>query len=393
MTTEGVAGLIAGVHDRQRISGLTHGFYRYPARFSPRFARAAIEAFTKPGDLVFDPFMGGATSLVEAAAHGRQAVGTDINSLSVFVAQVKTTTLSDDELKQVKLWVDTIANELNMHCETERDVAWAERGYHRNISCRRTWPIRKSLEMALARVGLLKTVYQQRFARCVLLRTGQWALDCRKHIPSARAFRRQLRRHVEDMVVGARQFSDAISATCEKPRRECALCLHRSAAGVEHEPALKELPAPRLVLTSPPYPGVHVLYHRWQVQGRRETPAPYWIASSLDGDGSSYYTFGDRHQPGLADYFASALAAFKSVAAMATKRTQIVQLVAFSDPSWQLPLYLETMERAGLVEHKYSALANADDGRLWRSVPNRKFYADRKGTTSSKEVVLFHRPL
>ena len=27
----------------------------------------------------------------------------------------------------------------------------------------------------------------------------------------------------------------------------------------------------RLVLTSPPYPAVHVLYHRWQVKGRKET--------------------------------------------------------------------------------------------------------------------------
>ena len=34
--------------------GLTHGFYKYPARFSPVFASAAIRAFTEPGDLVLD---------------------------------------------------------------------------------------------------------------------------------------------------------------------------------------------------------------------------------------------------------------------------------------------------------------------------------------------------
>ena len=62
--------------------------------------------------------------------------------------------------------------------------------------------------------------------------------------------------------------------------------ISRSAVGIEEEPEmLRRLPI-KLVLTSPPYPGVHVLYHRWQVQGRRETPAPFWIvtAASLDGD-------------------------------------------------------------------------------------------------------------
>ncbi len=50
--------------------GLTHGFYRYPARFSPQFARSAIEAFTEPLDTVLDPFMGGGTSAVEALGLG-----------------------------------------------------------------------------------------------------------------------------------------------------------------------------------------------------------------------------------------------------------------------------------------------------------------------------------
>lgn len=42
----------------------THEFYRYPARFTPEVARAAIDAFTEPGELVLDPFVGGGTTLV-----------------------------------------------------------------------------------------------------------------------------------------------------------------------------------------------------------------------------------------------------------------------------------------------------------------------------------------
>jgi hypothetical protein len=45
-----------------------------------------------------------------------------------------------------------------------------------------------------------------------------------------------------------------------------------------------------------------------------------------------------------------------------------VQMVAFSEPKWQLPRYLETMEEAGLTEMFLRALKEERDGRLWRSV-------------------------
>ena len=47
--------------------------------------------FTRPGEIVLDPFMGGGTTLVEACSLGRQAVGTDISSLATFTAKVKRT--------------------------------------------------------------------------------------------------------------------------------------------------------------------------------------------------------------------------------------------------------------------------------------------------------------
>ena len=60
-----------------------------------------------------------------------------------------------------------------------------------------------------------------------------------------------------------------------------------TAAGLEEDDRLRAWRSPRPVLTSPPYPGVHVLYHRWQVDGRKEAPGPFWIAGKLDGAGSS----------------------------------------------------------------------------------------------------------
>jgi|GEM_PF-3773302 len=64
-----LSGLVDAIQDQAPVSGLTHDFYRYPARFSPLFVRAAIQAFTRPGHVILDPFMGGGTTLVEAKVH------------------------------------------------------------------------------------------------------------------------------------------------------------------------------------------------------------------------------------------------------------------------------------------------------------------------------------
>ena len=386
---------LQATHSHQRVLGLTHGFYRYPARFSPLFARAAIKAFTQPGDVILDPFMGGGTTLVEARVLGRHAIGVDISQLAHFVARAKTTALSEVDLAAIADWADSLNGTLNLRNRPIRADKWIEEGYQRNISGKNTWPIRKTLELVLARVDRLPCARQQDFVRCALLKTGQWAADCRRTIPSAGEFRQQFLVNLLEMSEGARQFSAHLSDAdvrygVHRPFR--VVCLHRSVIDIDNEPELVGTPAPKLILTSPPYPGVHVLYHRWQVQGRRETPAPFWIANCLDGHGASFYTFGDREHRGLANYFKQIHKAFASLARIADRKTLLVQLIAFSDPTWQFPRYLQVMEQAGFAEAELSSLTNASDGRLWRCVPNRKWYADQKGAIpSSKEVVLFHR--
>ena len=120
--------LIAGIHDQERVSGFTHSFYKYPARFSPLFARQVIAAFSKPGDLVLDPFMGagGGTTLVEARALGRRAIGSDINSLAVFLAETKTAVFRLAELRRVRSWVHNLIPQLNLRRRVVRATDWAD---------------------------------------------------------------------------------------------------------------------------------------------------------------------------------------------------------------------------------------------------------------------------
>ena len=91
-----------------RVQGLTHDYYKYPARFSPSFARFVIDQLSEPGDWVLDPFMGGGTTVVEAIASGRQAVGSDVNSLARFVTLAKTTPLSKQDISRIRDWVQGV---------------------------------------------------------------------------------------------------------------------------------------------------------------------------------------------------------------------------------------------------------------------------------------------
>lgn len=380
------------VRSVETVSGLTHSFYRYPARFSPEFARAAIELFTQPGDTVFDPFMGGGTTLVEACGAGRNAIGTDISSLAVFVSQVKTTPLSDSDTAVIWKWAEALPAALKLNNASTPPTRWLSEGYLRNITGRETWRIRKSIELSLSALGGLPTDRQRRFSRCAVLRTGQWALDCRLRIPTAAEFRAKLTTNIEEMLKQVKLFRTTAANQRQSAGLRPPLCLHRSAAGIENDRRVAHCARPKLILTSPPYPGVHVLYHRWQVKGRRETPAPFWIANCQDGHPSSFYTFGDRKQQSLTGYFCQLEATYASIAQLMCRQSVLVQMVAFSDPSWQLEKYLAIMKKAGLVEIRHKMLQNDSANRLSRHVPNRKWYADQKGKTSgSKEVVLLHQ--
>lgn len=66
---------------KQRAANPLHEI-SYRACFKPQLPRFFIERYTQPGDVVYDPFMGRGTTLLEAALLGRKPMGCDINPLS-----------------------------------------------------------------------------------------------------------------------------------------------------------------------------------------------------------------------------------------------------------------------------------------------------------------------
>jgi hypothetical protein len=69
---------------KQRAASSLHEV-SYRACFKPQLPRFFIERLTEPGDLVYDPFMGRGTTLLEAVLLGRRAAGCDINPLSAIL--------------------------------------------------------------------------------------------------------------------------------------------------------------------------------------------------------------------------------------------------------------------------------------------------------------------
>jgi hypothetical protein len=59
----------------------------YRACFKPQLPRFFIERLTQPGDVVYDPFMGRGTTVVEAALLGRIPWGNDVNPLSIVMTR------------------------------------------------------------------------------------------------------------------------------------------------------------------------------------------------------------------------------------------------------------------------------------------------------------------
>ena len=381
--------LLDAINDRNIVSGLTHDIYRYPARFSPVFARAAIDLFTKPGDTILDPFMGGSTSLVEACAMGRHAIGTDINQLSVFLAQVKTLMLSDDEIELLRDWAEITVPDLSPRKPVVRHTTWQEMGYQDNMP----WRFRKVAEQALNNALTLLEGDVLKAARCIVLKSVQWAVDCKKYLPTSADFRRKIVEDTEVVATGLLAFRQRVEALGGKPPR--VETFHTAAdaiAKVNSETFRKR--RPKLVVTSPPYPGVHVLYHRWQVLGRRETAAPYWITASSDGHGASFYTFCDRRSRNHDElYFLRLQRCFTEIRKVVADDCVVAQLVGFSRPEEQLPQYLAAMTAAGFEEYDGEGSRHRrQGGDFWRAVPNRKFYVWlRDSTQQTKEILLIHR--
>ncbi len=86
--------------DLKRVETLwgPHGYHRYPAKFIPQLVHRIIETYSAPGDLVGDPFLGSATTGIEALRLGRCFWGSDISQVALIISCAKCIPICPGEL-------------------------------------------------------------------------------------------------------------------------------------------------------------------------------------------------------------------------------------------------------------------------------------------------------
>lgn len=77
----------------------------YRACFKPQLPEFFIRRLTRPGDAVYDPFMGRGTTPVQAALMRRQPIGNDVNPLSILLSRPR---LEPPAIREVALRLDQI---------------------------------------------------------------------------------------------------------------------------------------------------------------------------------------------------------------------------------------------------------------------------------------------
>jgi DNA modification methylase len=91
-------------------SYLTHSLHPYPAKFPPQLPKKILKEYGTKGQTVLDPFCGSGTTLVEARIFGANAMGVDVNGLSVLLSQVKATPLFEEQFSAIKKFIADIEN-------------------------------------------------------------------------------------------------------------------------------------------------------------------------------------------------------------------------------------------------------------------------------------------
>lgn len=382
-TTDALGEIRSSVLHTKKISHLTHNLYKYPACFHPEFPRSVIQAFSKENDWILDPFVGGGTTAVEALALGRNFIGSDLNDLAIFSSRLKTTIVTSSDLKVIDSWAQRL-NLANGDDLRKKD----DEKYFENIP--------KFVEGAARKIASLILKLKEKKHRAIA--TGALLRFCQLEIEQRISYRSSndllndykfvLNSNLEQLLSLSLEVEHGPTTFLPESKIFKANAAEDDCVRIwsQHNKQFK------LVITSPPYPERHILYHKWQVNGRRESRLPYWLVNSSQYENEQFYTMSLRDAPAsLEVYMSTMYLTFENLNRVMQKNGVIVQVVGFNDLAKQLPLYLAAMNEAGFEE-----IRNIDpssfDGRLWRKVPNRRWFTRvSEHQAKCNELVLFHR--
>ena len=377
-----------------KIYGKTHTYYRYPAAFSPIFAETIIKNFTKPGEIVLDPFMGGGTSAVEALALQRKFYGIDVNPLSILISKVKTTILRQNKIIFIKKFNERIVNgKINLKSKRKKQHLHLSHYFNvKNFSkdeIRKINQIKAGIEQYHFAISKVRDVKVRNFLTCLLLKSSKNILDNTRPCGTFKKFKIDLLSNCKKMLRDMVDFEKELEINKSIYGSHNKIKIIKSDILKLNKINSLKKGKVKLILTSPPYPGIHISYNKWQLHGRRDTKLPYWIMNSRPPVLTKFTYRGEKSR-GLVDYYRYMTKVYLKLKPYCSHNCYIVKLLSFRNKAKEFRLYREAMANAGLEEIK---ILKNGDGRLWRIVPKRRWQVrySKKKLKSNKEVLLLYR--
>ena len=93
---------------------LTHSFFKYPCKFIPEIPQWAIRKYAKQGNaIIYDPFCGSGTTLLEANLYGCDAYGSEIDPMAKLITKAKTSKPTKKQIDNMPIVYSQIMERLN----------------------------------------------------------------------------------------------------------------------------------------------------------------------------------------------------------------------------------------------------------------------------------------
>ena len=329
-----------------------HSLHPYLGKFIPQLVEVFLRRHFRPGDCVYDPFVGSGTTLVEANAFGAAAVGCDISVFNCLLARVKTAEYSLGALELALRGALEQARLTSEVVTTDEASKWL-----------RTWYSKRALGELLAYQCVASEVLDEAswdVARIVLSRAARSArrtthfdLDfprrpvrrpywCHKHKRTCRPVgeaMKFLRRYTDDTVRRLREFAEIRS-------QQPVEVIHGDAR-------VADLPLePSGIITSPPYPGL-IDYHEqhrysYELLGLQDRRGEE-LGPAVRGQG----------REAVRAYVEGMVAVFSRARQQLPRQAPVIVVVNDSKA-----LYPEILERSGLrLEERLTRHVNRRTGR------------------------------
>jgi DNA modification methylase len=302
-----------------------HRLHPYLGKYIPQLVEVFLRKYFVPGDLVFDPFMGSGTTLVQANELGINSIGSDVSAFNVILCNAKTAHYDVkrvrhemyDVLKKTKLQLQSdiaqlpLFAQINQNQDTLIEANDYLRLWYAPQALRQLLAYRDCIESGTYLYKDLLRVILSRAARSSRL-TTHFDLDFPKH-PQTEPYWCYKHSRTCQPTTDALQFLNRYSEDTVKRVEVFSKLQTDATVEIQHaDSRTVALPPIDGVLTSPPYVGL-IDYHEqhayaYQLLGL-EDKRVHEIGAAAGGTSKRAKT---DYQRQIAAVFQNALSAMKS---------------------------------------------------------------------------------